>query len=95
MRLKKIRKEAGLSQKAVGIAAGLDPNVASTRLNRYELGIHQVEHAMAKKLAEVLKVPTAYFFAEDEELAEFILLFARADEATKKRLLEELRSAQN
>ena len=38
-RLKEIRVEQGLSQKQLGIQAGLDQFVASTRINRYELGI--------------------------------------------------------
>lgn len=35
-RLKEARLRAGLSQKSLGIAAGLDPFVAGTRINRYE-----------------------------------------------------------
>ncbi|WP_366931802.1 hypothetical protein [Paraburkholderia xenovorans] len=34
-RLKEARLRAGLSQKKLGIVAGLDPSVASTRINRY------------------------------------------------------------
>lgn len=37
-RLKEARTAAGLSQKKLGIAAGIDEFVASTRINRYEKG---------------------------------------------------------
>lgn len=40
MRLKAARKMAGISQKNLGIKAGLDEFVASTRINRYELGVY-------------------------------------------------------
>ncbi|TDV38010.1 helix-turn-helix protein [Paraburkholderia caballeronis] len=83
MRLKEARLEAGLSQKQLGIEAGLDPFVASTRINRYELGIHKVDYAFAIRLAAVLKVPVAFLYAEDTELAHLILLFGRL--STRKR----------
>lgn len=40
-RLKQIRLERGLSQKELGKLAGIDEFVASTRINRYEQGIHE------------------------------------------------------
>jgi transcriptional regulator with XRE-family HTH domain len=40
-RLKQAREAQQLSQKELGIQAGLDPFVASTRINGYELGVHQ------------------------------------------------------
>lgn len=72
-RLKQARLSQGLSQKSLGIAAGLDEFVASTRINRYEKGIHQVDLDTAQRLAEVLEVPVAYFYAEDDGLAEVIV----------------------
>jgi transcriptional regulator with XRE-family HTH domain len=76
-RLKEARLEAGLSQKQLGIEAGLDPFVASTRINRYELGVHKVDYTFAIRLAAVLKVPVAFLYAEDSELAQLILVFGR------------------
>ena len=76
-RLKEARLEAGLSQKQLGIEAGLDPFVASTRINRYELGIHKADYGFANRLAAVLRVPVAFFYADDAELARLILLFGR------------------
>lgn len=37
-RLKEARLEAGLSQKRLGIAAGVDEFVVSARMNQYETG---------------------------------------------------------
>lgn len=69
-RLKEARLSAGLSQKQLGIRAGLDEFVASTRINRYELGIHKADFSIVLRLADVLNVPPNYFFCEDDVQAE-------------------------
>ncbi|WP_392560872.1 helix-turn-helix transcriptional regulator [Orbus sturtevantii] len=74
-RLKNIRLERGLSQKELGKLAGIDEFVASTRINRYEQGIHEADIETAGKLAQALAVPLAYFYADNDKLAEMILLF--------------------
>ncbi|EMY4501220.1 helix-turn-helix transcriptional regulator [Salmonella enterica subsp. enterica] len=74
-RLKQARLASGLSQKRLGIAAGIDEFVASTRINRYEKGVHEPGTEIVQKLAEVLRVPLAYFYAEDDDLAELMLIF--------------------
>ncbi|HGY4913787.1 TPA: helix-turn-helix domain-containing protein [Citrobacter freundii] len=74
-RLKQARLASGLSQKRLGIAAGIDEFVASTRINRYEKGVHEPGTEIVQKLAEVLRVPLAYFYAEDDDLAELMLVF--------------------
>ena len=86
-RLKEARLEAGLSQKQLGIKAGLDAFVASTRINRYELGIHKADYAFANRLAAVLKVPVAFFYADDAERARLILLFGRLPKKRRGDLL--------
>ena len=83
VRLKDARKKAGISQRRLGIEAGMDEFVASTRVNRYEKGIHEPDEATAAKLAQVLNVPLAYFYADDDRLAEVILLFGKLPEAEK------------
>lgn len=82
-RLREVRTESGLSQKALGVAAGLDQFVASTRINRYELGVHKADFLIAQRLAEVLNIPAAYFYAADDRLAELIMAYHRA--GTRKR----------
>lgn len=86
-RLKEARLEAGLSQKQLGIEAGLDPFVASTRINRYELSVHEVDYTFAIRLAGVLKVPVAFLYAEDSELAQLILVFGRLPKQKRADLL--------
>ena len=78
-RLKQARLNVGLSQKMLGIEAGIDAFVASTRINRYELGIHRPDLLTVRKLAKVLDVPVAFFFAdEDDDIAELLLLYKKA-----------------
>lgn len=87
-RLRLARQAAGLSQKQLGMQAGLDAFVASTRINRYEQGVHQPDNGIVRRLATVLDVPVAYFFADDEGLAALILAFHRASRARRKRMLQ-------
>jgi transcriptional regulator with XRE-family HTH domain len=90
-RLKEARLRAGLSQKQLGISAGLDPFVASTRINRYELGVHKADYPFACRLATELAVPVAYFYSDDDQLAEMIVLFGKASRKTRARLLASAR----
>lgn len=76
-RLKEARIAAGLSQKQLGIQAGLDQFVASPRINRYELGVHKADYIIARNLAKILDVPTGYFYTEEDNLAELMLTFHR------------------
>ncbi|MDO1529565.1 helix-turn-helix transcriptional regulator [Fulvimonas sp. R45] len=71
-RLREAREALGISQRALGIEAGLDEFVASTRVNRYETGVHQPDLKTLQRLAAILKLPVAYFYAEDDELARLI-----------------------
>ena len=74
-RLREARNAHGISQRNLGIEAGLDDFVASTRVNRYETGVHQPDLQTLQQLAEVLGLPVAYFYAEDDELARLIAEF--------------------
>lgn len=90
-RLKQARLNAGLSQKMLGIEAGIDAFVASTRINRYELGIHRPDLLTVRKLAKVLNVPVAFFFAdEDDEIAELLLLYKKAGTPVRTEILKML-----
>lgn len=71
-RLREAREAHDISQRALGIKAGLDEFVASTRVNRYETGVHQPDLQTLQRLAAILKLPVAYFYAEDDELAQLI-----------------------
>lgn len=75
-RLREARLRAGLSQKALGIQAGIDEFTASPRVNQYERGKHTPEFQTVERFAEVLGVPTPYFYCRDEALAVWILRFS-------------------
>ncbi|ALD08222.1 MULTISPECIES: helix-turn-helix transcriptional regulator [Enterobacteriaceae] len=79
-RLKEARLAAGLSQKKLGIAAGIDEFVASTRINRYEKGVHEADIHTAQKLAQTLNVPLAYFYVENDQLATIVMNFDKLSE---------------
>lgn len=89
-RLRATRTAAGLSQRQLGIAAGLDEFVASTRVNRYEQGVHAPDYPMALRLAAVLEVPVAYLYCDDDELAGLLLAYHRASRAERRQALAAL-----
>ncbi|OOR89471.1 transcriptional regulator [Moraxella caviae] len=65
-RFKQARKAKNLSQEKLGVLIGLDEFVASTRINRYEKGVHLPDLTTLQNIAHALDVPSAYFFADDE-----------------------------
>ena len=71
-RLRDARIDADLSQKSLGIMAGIDQFSASARMNQYETDKHVPDFGTVKRIAKVLKLPTAYFYSEDNELAKVI-----------------------
>lgn len=84
-RLKQARLAAGLSQKMLGIEAGIDAFVASTRINRYELGVHRPDLLTVRKLAQVLGVPMAFFYADEEdEIAELLFRYGKVEPSVRK-----------
>lgn len=87
-RLKEARTAAGLSQKELGIQAGLDPFVASPRINRYELGVHKADYRIAQNLSKILNVPTGYFYTEEDNLAELMLGFHRLPARKKNEVIK-------
>jgi transcriptional regulator with XRE-family HTH domain len=86
-RLKEARLRAGISQKQLGIKAGIDPFSASARVNQYERDKHMPDLQTRAHLAKVLGVPVPYFYCADPELATLILKFSALGKAQKKRLL--------
>ncbi|MBA2674007.1 helix-turn-helix transcriptional regulator [Ramlibacter sp.] len=87
-RLKEARLQAGLSQEALGIEAGLDPASASTRMNRYELGKRAPDFELVERIAEVLEVPAPYFYATDDTLARIILAAGKLSARERAKLAE-------
>lgn len=78
IRLKQARLQKGLSQKKLGILAGIDKFVASARMNQYERGVHTPDFKTVIALSRVLEVPTAFLYCVEDELAEKIMDWSEA-----------------
>ena len=91
-RLKEAREAAGLSQKSLGIAAGIDEFSASARMNQYETGKHTPDYLTLKRIGDVLKVSPAYFYADCNQLAEIISLLNKLPKKEQSAILQQLRS---
>ena len=92
-RLKRARLAAGLSQRKLGTDIGLDESAANARINRYETGAHQADLLTVSRIAHVLGVPMAYFYAETDDLADLIYRYSRGSAAQQeaiKTLLAEI-----
>ena len=89
-RLKESRLTAGLSQKSLGIAAGIDEFSASARMNQYETGKHTADYSTVSLIAKVLKMPAAYFYADTNEIATMIVYFNNPSKAQKETCLKKI-----
>jgi transcriptional regulator with XRE-family HTH domain len=88
---KRIKNETGnekYSQTGLGIAAGLDPSSASSRINHYETGRHSPNFTFVQKLAKLLEIPTSYMYTEEDELAELIEIYASLSATNRRKLLK-------
>ena len=92
-RLAQARERAGLSQTQLGVLAGLDPAVASPRINQYERGKHEPQLKTAKRLAEVLGIPPAFLYTEDELLSGLLLRWNDLTDRQKKDILKQVEGA--
>jgi len=92
-RIKELRTKADLSQKRLGILAGIDEFSASARMNQYEKGKHIPDFSTIKRFAKVLKVPACYFYAEDDEMAEMILTFGSLSPSLRAKTLLKLKTS--
>jgi transcriptional regulator with XRE-family HTH domain len=93
LRLKQARLAKGWSQKNLGMRAGLDEFVASTRINRYELGVHKADLLIAKNLAKVLGISVAFLYATDDDVAALLFRYGKAKKAERaqiQKLLEHI-----
>lgn len=87
-RLKVIRNHAGLSQMELGVRAGIDESTASARINQYERGKHTPDFLTVCNLARVLCVDAAYFYAQDDTLANLNALYVRLSAEEQKMVME-------
>lgn len=82
-RLKEARLARGLSQKQLGIACELDVGVASTRINRYETGVHSPDYLTATRIAQALRIALSSLYTDDDSLSRMINAYAAADAETR------------
>lgn len=89
-RLKEARKRIRVSQKKLGILAGIDEFSSSARINQYEKGRHAPDFSMAKRLADVLKIPTSYLYEADDDIAAMLMLYYQLNDDERKKVFEEI-----
>lgn len=93
LRLRQARLHADIPQDQLGVRIGLDESTASARISRYETGAHEPPFETAKKIGVALSVPTAFFYCEDDGLAEVVLHWGalkKKDRDKAKEILREL-----
>lgn len=95
LRLRIARKAKKLSQERLGILAGIDESSASARMNQYERGKHVPDFLMASKIAEILDLPTGYFYIEDDLLAEIIQVSHTLNNEQKLEVLRFIKGLQD
>lgn len=78
-RMRQRREELGLSLEKVGVAIGIDESSARARISRYELGVHEPPLPTACLLAEVLGVPLAFLYCEDDMVAKLLMKLHHLD----------------
>jgi transcriptional regulator with XRE-family HTH domain len=79
-RLKTARLSLGIPQDKLGVSIGLDEHTASARISRYESGIHEPAIPTAQHLAQVMKIPLAYLYCEDDRMAQLLLCVSQLNE---------------
>jgi len=87
-RLKEARTRMGVSQKKLGILAGIDEFSSSARVNQYEKGKHSPDFTMAKRMADILNVPTSYLYEADDDIAGMLMLFYQLGTDAREKVLE-------
>ena len=77
-----------MSKKKLGMAANINDFSASATINQYENGKLIPDFLTLKKIAKVLSVPVAYFYAEDNMLAKFLFLYGKINKKSRKQILQ-------
>lgn len=90
VRLREARERLGITQMELGRRVSMDPDVASPRVNQYENGVHVPHHTTAARMARELGVPLAYLYAEDDQLARWVLAWTTLTAAERRRILQDL-----
>lgn len=86
-RLREARLRSGIAQDRLGVMIGLDEGCSSARMSRYENGVHEPPFPIIENNAGILKLPVAYFFCDDDRLAEIIRIYSAFNEKSRQALL--------
>lgn len=87
-RLKEARLRLDLTQAEIGVRAGMDASVASTRINQYERGVHFPGLSVVERLAKAVDVPTPFLYAEDDQVAAWILAFPKTSASNRRAIID-------
>ena len=90
LRLKTARKKAGLTQQQLGMRLGMEQSSASARMNQYEKGKHAPDYQTMQRIAAELGLPVAYFYCDDELLAELICAISTLKKEEQALLLKQI-----
>ncbi|MEJ2416418.1 MAG: helix-turn-helix transcriptional regulator [Exilibacterium sp.] len=89
-RLKEARMRKDISQKELGIRAGIHEFSASPRMNQYERGIHVPDLQTAQRIAEQLDIPSCFLYCQEDDVASLVMKFSQLDAGHRKQVLEDL-----
>jgi transcriptional regulator with XRE-family HTH domain len=87
-RLREARLRVGIAQDRLGVMIGLDEGCSSARMSRYENGVHEPPFPIIESIAKFLKVPVAYFFCDDDRLAEIMRIYSCAKEKERQTMFD-------
>lgn len=87
-RLREARLRSGIAQDRLGVMIGLDEGCSSARMSRYENGVHEPPFPIIESLAGFLNVPVAYFFCDDNRLAEIMRIYSSAKEKERQAMFD-------
>jgi len=85
-RLREARIRAGIAQDRLGVMIGMDEGSSSARMSRYETGTHEPPFSLTEKLADALKVPAAYFYCDDDQLAVLLIRYSVLGSSAKEQV---------
>ncbi len=88
--MRQARERVGIPQDKLGVMIGLDEETASARISRYETGVHEPQIAIARSIAKALKVPLAYLYCDEDELASIIDGASRLSAQDRATLVESI-----
>ena len=86
-RIRSRREELGWSQEELGVLIGIDESSSRARISRYELGNHQPPLGTAMNIAKVLRVPLAYLYCEENDVAGLLLALKKVPAKQRETLI--------